>query len=544
MFDKSISRRSFLTVAAMGAATLALDWTQIAAQAAKMGPKKDYPTVVIGAGIGGLCCGAYLARQGIPVTVAEQHSIPGGYATSFDRAAGKFTFDVSLHGTAIHNNAAARILADIGVLDKIKLVALPEVYRLKTPTLDFSVPQKDPQTYIRRLAALFPAEADGIAAFVHEMVGIADESDRLHRKQGKFFKLAFPFQYAKMWNVRNKTLDDLISDYVRDPELKQVLSALWGYYGLPPSKLSGFYYAVATGGYLKNGSYYIKDRSQNLSDAMAGIIEDHGGTILYDSAVEKIRLKDGAVDGVELAGGEILPAKAVVSNASAPSTFKEMLPREAVPADYLSKLDNYRPSISSFIIWLGLNREIDSRVKAFSTFVSSGAGAEADYKAHLNGDVANGSFGVAVYDNIYPGYSQPGTATIQIIFLSGYGPWRRFEADYEAGRKDAYRRQKDRWADTLIARAEKEVIPQLSSMIEVRDAATPLTNRRYTGNTEGAIYGFAQTMDNAYMNRIGNRTPVRGLYLAGAWGNPGGGYVGVLRGGQLAFEKMMEDWAG
>ncbi|MBW1707680.1 MAG: FAD-dependent oxidoreductase, partial [Deltaproteobacteria bacterium] len=85
-----------------------------------MGPKADYPTVIIGAGLGGLCCGAFLAKQGIPVTVVEQHNIPGGYATSFDRAGGKFTFEVSLHGTSIHNNGPERLLKHLGILDKIQ----------------------------------------------------------------------------------------------------------------------------------------------------------------------------------------------------------------------------------------------------------------------------------------------------------------------------------------------------------------------------------------------------------------------------------------
>jgi len=130
MFNHSLSRRSFLTISAMTAATVALDWGKIAAYAAKMGPKSDYPTVIIGAGLGGLVCGAYLAKQGVPVTVVEQHSVPGGYATSFDRAGGKYTFEVSLHGTSINNNSSARILSEIDVLDKIDLVELPEVYRL------------------------------------------------------------------------------------------------------------------------------------------------------------------------------------------------------------------------------------------------------------------------------------------------------------------------------------------------------------------------------------------------------------------------------
>lgn len=76
-------------MSAMTAVTLAPDWNKIPAYAAKMGAGKNYATVAISAGLGGLVCGAYLAKQGIPVTVVEQHSIPGGYATSFDRAGGQ-----------------------------------------------------------------------------------------------------------------------------------------------------------------------------------------------------------------------------------------------------------------------------------------------------------------------------------------------------------------------------------------------------------------------------------------------------------------------
>ena len=241
MLTKPVSRRSFLTISAMAAASFALDWSKISSYAAKMGSKSDYPTVVIGAGLGGLVCGAYLAKQGIPVTLVEQHSIPGGYATSFDRAGGKFSFEVSLHGTSIYKNGAARILDEIGVLDKLELVQLPEVYRFKTPNLDISVPQKDPEAYIQLLTEHFPAEAEGIRGFVEELLGVADEVDTFSQKKGRFFKLLFPIQYPKMWNIRNKTLADLINDHVEDPGLKHALGSLWGYYGLPASKLSGLF---------------------------------------------------------------------------------------------------------------------------------------------------------------------------------------------------------------------------------------------------------------------------------------------------------------
>jgi prolycopene isomerase len=103
-----------------------------------------------------------------------------------------------------------------------------------------------------------------------------------------------------------------------------------------------------------------------------------------------------------------------------------------------------------------------------------------------------------------------------ILCLCGYEPWQRFESDYRADRKHANRAEKKRWADTLIRQAEQDLIPGLRDMIAVQEAATPLTNWRYTGNTEGAIYGFEQSMENAYMKRIRNKTPIHGKYLCSA----------------------------
>jgi phytoene dehydrogenase-like protein len=47
--------------------------------------------VVIGSGIGGLCCASLLARYGFEVIVCESHSIPGGAAHAFERKG--FHFD-------------------------------------------------------------------------------------------------------------------------------------------------------------------------------------------------------------------------------------------------------------------------------------------------------------------------------------------------------------------------------------------------------------------------------------------------------------------
>jgi prolycopene isomerase len=539
MRTNGISRRAFMTVTAMTVGSMVLDMSKIKAHAARMGSGKDRPVVVIGAGLGGLCCGAYLAREGIPVTVVEQHHLPGGYASAFDR--GRFTFEVSLHGTAINGTSTARTLRNLGVLDKIDLVRLPDIYRLQAPGMSLSVPQQDPEAYVSILSRHFPGETDGIRSVVNEMVSLSEEVERYIQNRGISLKILFPIRYPRMWAIRNKTLAQFLGEHVKNPDLQDVLASLWGYYGLPPSKLSAFYYANATGGYLRNGSYYIRSRSLDLSRALADTITGNGGTILYETEADRIEVEDHQVKAVGLSGGRFLPARAVVSNASAPATLR-MLPERACPEDYRNTLASYKPSISSFIVWLGLNRPLRKRIEGAGIHIASGRGAESDYLSCLNGDVEQGSFSVSVYDNVYEGYSAEGTSTVMLLFLCGYGPWRRFEADYRNGRKGAYEVEKTRWADILIRRAEQHVIPGLSAVIEEREAATPLTNRRFTRNPEGAIYGFEQSLGNAFMNRIDNRTPVKGLYLAGAWGNPGGGYVGALRSGEMAFEHLMDDW--
>jgi prolycopene isomerase len=536
-----VSRRVFLGISTVSTLSAVLDWEKISAYAAKIRPKSDYPTLIVGSGLGGLCCAAYLAKDGFPVTVLEKRHSPGGYATAFRRGRGRFNFEVSLHGMPVRNNAVGRIFEILGLKDILELVELPEVYQLKTPKLEICVPARDPERYISALAGHFPDEKEGIRRFVEDVLNIAEESDRLHRK-GTYSILTFPFKYPKMFNIRNKTVAEMMDGYVKNPSLRTILTANWDFHGLPPSKVSALYYASATGDCLRNGTCYIKNRSEDLSNALVKIIKRNGGEIIFGSKVEEILVRRNAVRGVKVADGTVLPAKAVVSNASVPETFYRMVPKEVVPRDYLTQLKGFKPGLSSFVVWLGLKGELRGRFPFCGIQMVSEEGAEQNYQYSLNGVVERVPFRVSIFDNMYEEYSEPGTSSIKIFCLTGYEPWRRFEIDYRAGRKESYYLEKDRWTDILVKRTEEQLLPGLSEMIEIRDAATPLTNWRFTGNVEGAVYGFEQSLHHAYIERIDNKGPVEGLYLTGAWCAPGGGFSGVMISGQLAFARMMEDW--
>lgn len=485
--------------------------------------------------LGGLCCGAFLAKRGFPVTIAEQHSIPGGYARSFNRAGGKFTFDVSLHQTSA-NGDTLQLLRELGVLEKIELVKIPNFKRIISQTFDIRI-STVPEQKMRYLIEEFPHEKEGIKRYFAEIPGVFDELESLKINKDN---QNFPLNYPKLWNIKGKTIAAFVDAYIDDPGLKEFLTSRWGAYGLPPSKLSAFFYVIGSLSTEKEPCY-IKTRSQDLSDALAETVTAFGGQILYKTRIEKITMENKAVSGVVTAKGKHIPAKIIISNASAITTFNKMLPPTALPRDYIDKINGFRPSISTFTVWLGLNREINKTIKDCRIAVSSGRAAEADYISCLKGEVEEIPASVTIYDNYYKGYSKSGTSTIAIVTMSGYQSWQRFESDYKAGRKKAYKKEKEKWTATLIQKVEERAIPGLSSMVEVAVAATQLTNWHYTRNTAGAVYGFEQSVHNSFMDRIKNKTPIQGLYLASAWGNPGGGYTSALRAGKGTFEEVLKD---
>lgn len=528
----------------LAAIPVALDWSALPVAKAAQQESGEFDAVIIGSGLGGLACAAGFARQGFRSLVLEQHDKPGGYATAFKRPGG-FLFDVSLHTThAAVRDGIHNLIPGMPEITDVEFVPLPSVYRAIYPQHDIRVPGRDFTAYLDSLYTKFPAEKDGIKALHEDMAGVASDVQKYVAARGKVDMSQFPVEFPHLMRSAGLTWGEMMDTRIHDPELKAIVSALWVYYGLPPSKLASMYYAMPTIGGLKEGGYYPKNgRSQTISDAFVKFVEGHGGKVLLNTRVEAILTKDHAAYGVR-AGGQEYKAKVVVSNANAYDTFHKLLEPDDALRDYIGRMDRYTTSLSTFQIFLGLKNDLVKRngLKDAEIFYYPSYDVERAYRAALEADVANSGLAVMAYDTLYPGYSPRGKNTVTLLALQGFDPWKRFEKDYFAGSKKAYNAEKERIANLLIRQADRTILPGLAKSIEVKEIGTPLTNVRYTGNHRGAIYGWDQTLDNSGMRRQPHRTPIKNLYLAGAWTQPGGGYGAVIASGLQCFGEVMKTW--
>jgi phytoene dehydrogenase-like protein len=543
MSASAVHRRDVLK-SILATLPVALDWASFPVARAAGKDPDVFDAVIIGSGLGGLSCAAAFARQGFRPLVIEQHDKPGGYATAFTRPGG-FVFDVSLHSTSAgQRNGLYNLIPGFPEITDVEFVQLPYLYRAIFPSHDFRVPQKNLAAYLDLLTAQFPEETDGIKGLYDDMAGVARDVMKFSAARGNVNMSRFPADFPLLFRYATHTWGEVLEARIRDPRLQAIISAMWEYYGLPPSKLAAVYYAMPSIGYLTDGGYYPKGRSQAISNAAVRFIEARGGKVLLNTRVDRILTKDGAAVGVHAADGHQYAGRVVVSNANAYDTFHKFMDPEEVPPEYLTRMDQFTASLSTFLVFLGLKKDLvkETGLKDAEVFCKTGYDPESDYNGQLLADVSNTGFGLMVYDNVYQGYSPAGKNTLSLITLQGFDHWKRFEMDYWKGRKAAYRAEKERIASALIQAAERTVLPGLSKAIEVKEIGTPLTNVRYTGNYRGAIYGWDQTLNNSGIGRLPHKTPIRNLYLAGAWTSPGGGYAAVIPSGLECFGEIMKNW--
>lgn len=508
-----------------------------------------YDVVVIGAGLGGLTAAAYLAKyRGKRVLVLEHHTIPGGYAHEFRR--GAFRFEVSLH--ALDGIAPGGwtypLLRDLGVLDRVPFHRLDPIYTALFPEHEV-VAHADHITYEASLIRDFPHEAQGIRQLVDEMKMMFYELRRFV-EDGKLNRLPtmedFPATYPSMLAAMGQSWHSFMSEYISDPQLQGIISALWPYYGLPNDRLCAATFILPWVSYHVYGAYYPEGGSMAMSRAIEQTILEHGGDIRYKQTVERIEMRDGMAVAVETNTGVRVEADTFVSNANAPDTMLKMIGKEHLPTDYVQKIEQENPAISSLVVYLGLNRDLTAEGwRHHDLFLPTTYDTNEAYTTMEQGRFEDTSLAITYYNQSDPTCSPEGCSSIAVMTLA---PWEYADQwgtggdihNYE--KNPRYRQIKEEAAAHLLARAE-QYIPNLRASIQHQEIATPLTNWRFSRNPGGSFYGTEQTVENMYSSRLNAVSPIPNLFLAGAW-VMGGGMSPAMLSGRNAADLVCQYLAG
>jgi phytoene dehydrogenase-like protein len=245
----------------------------------------------------------------------------------------------------------------------------------------------------------------------------------------------------------------------------------------------------------------------------------------------------------------VIDAPVVVSNADLKRTVRELVGEQYFAPETVERVRAFRMSLPLFVVYLGLDVDLAARGVHNTSFIKWGSyDIESVYEQLEAGRIPDEDFVYITVATIKDPTSRrlapQGYTNLQIMTLAprDYAAWNVTAASALSGeyhRDQEYRRRKAAFADRLIAAAER-IIPGLRDHIDWQEAATPVTQERFTYSTGGTSYGIEFSCDQMGPLRLGPETEIPGLYLCGASAPSGHGIGGVLRGGVLAAAAVVE----
>lgn len=497
--------------------------------------RADWDAIVVGAGVGGLVCAAYLAVSGRRVLVLEQHDVAGGNSQVFRRRRA-YEFDVGVHyiGDCGAGGILPAILSGLGLSGRVPFRQLdPDGFdHIVLPGLTVRVPAGWPEYRARLLEAL-PGEEAGIDSFTDIVSTVAGEQRRLllaAEPPGSEVLRGMPtlIRWAR------RTLAELFDHCGLSCAARAVLAGQSPNYGMSPDEAPVTMHANMLDQYLR-GAYYPVGGGQMLAAGLVEVIEAYGGEVRTRAPVRRILIDDHRAAGVVSADGELHTAPVVVSNADYRRTILELAGPEHFPPSLVANTRRAAMALPFLSVYVALDRELEPRPNA-NIWWYRHADIDRTFRQVRDGydepPVLYVSF-ASTKDPDSRTACPRGHANFQLITICppGHRRWGVEEGPAEGGRyrrSARYLREKDRLTEAVLTAGEHVLGPFRDHIVHL-EAATPLTHERYTRSTGGTPFGLARW--GSGVARPDTRTTVAGLHVVGQSTRHGLGITGVALSG-------------
>jgi phytoene dehydrogenase-like protein len=457
--------------------------------------------IIIGAGIAGLSAGFYARRNGYDATIYESHYLPGGMCTAWQRKG--FTFEGCLHYVQLVGSSPEHIFyplwKELGVAPDTKIIRHEVFHTFRDKSGRTLNLYTDADKLEEELLSLSPSDAKEIKTLCKAF----RRCSWFMRTTGKN-----PFRLiAKAVGILGgipllKEYGDMdLAEYAAlftDPLIRYALSYLFVYPDFAYTQLCFF-----LAGLHIRGAGYPQGSSLSLARTIERTFLGMEGKIEYREKVRRIEVKDGRATGIELDDGTVEKADIVISAADGHATLFDMLDDRfttPVQRERFAAQPLYHPFVQ---VSLGVNRDMSGaphavKVQTADPYELAGRTRQELWYQHY------------AYD---PTMAPQGKASITVLYPSDLAWWE--ELGYAS---EGYEAEKKRILDTTIAQLD-QVLPGISSQIEVSDVATPFTTCRYTNNWKGAL-GFIMTKTLAADMVMKPQYALPGLddfYMIGQW---------------------------
>ncbi len=507
--------------------------------------------LIIGAGVSGLATGCYLQMNGFNTHILERHTLPGGCCTAW--ACEGYVFDYCiewLFGSGLGNDAN-QVWQELGALDgKIQrdFELFNRVVSVEGETVDF---YNDPDRLEAHLLSISPIDKKQIKIFCEAIRGfihldlypaLTPKPLQSWREKIKFIAKILP-SFALLWRTGATSLESF-SEKLKNPFLKKAMPFIF-FQDHECFPILPYVYNMAQAH--KGNAGFPEGGSLGLSRSIEDRYLNLGGHLTYGVKVKHIVIepsdtvlgKKAKAIGVELKNKKRFYADYIVSAADGYSTLFEMLDEQYLSPrvknlyeKMLSRKDVVYPGVVS--VFVGFKGRVGLGEPHSTTFMLP------DEQAETLPGCMQKSILVQHRSRFTEGFSPEGCSVIHMTYLSDFDQWNTWRTT----NKPLYRVKKQQISDFIYSFLEQRY-PGITHDIEVVEVATPVTQKRYTGNTQGSILGWkaftkAEDLANELIDKDHMQLPaLDNFYMAGQWIG-GGGLIRAALSGRYVAQFMCD----